>query len=130
MYCYRSRNGYFMVRKLRNCSTTTEATMTTFTCSCRAISLGANPKKLSSFTGYWDIRPERQAPKGLNSYFFHLVLFYLFFLLFINTTNLRIVISLQCTFAYISLLRSWNDYIYRIISESAYCQEVFKTFSL
>ena len=36
--------------------------------------------ELSSFTGYWDIRPERQAPKGLNSYFFHLVLFYFFFL--------------------------------------------------
>ena len=45
MYCHRSRDRYFMVTKLRNYSTTTETTMTKFTLSSKAISLGANPKK-------------------------------------------------------------------------------------
>ena len=45
MYWYRSRERYFVVTQLRNYSTTTKATMTTFTFSYRAISLGANPKK-------------------------------------------------------------------------------------
>ena len=84
MYCHRSRNRYFMVTKLRNYSATAEATMTKFKLSSKAISLGANPKKeLSRYTGYWDIRPERQAPKGLNSYFFHFISFrFLFLFLF------------------------------------------------
>ena len=44
-YCYRSRNQYFMVTKLRNYSTTAEATMTKFKLSSKAIYLGGNPKK-------------------------------------------------------------------------------------
>ena len=52
-YCYRSRDQYFMVTKLRNYSTTAEATMTKFKLSSEAIYLGGNPKKeLSSCTGY------------------------------------------------------------------------------
>ena len=82
MYCHRSRNQYFMVKKLRNYSTTAEATMTKFKLSCEAISLGGNPNnELSSYTGYWDIWPERQASKGLNSYFFH------FFFIFVLPEN-------------------------------------------
>ena len=34
--------------------------------------------ELSSCTGYWDIWPEPQAPKGLNSYFFHFISFCFF----------------------------------------------------
>ena len=45
MYCHRSRNQYFMVTKLRNYSTTAEATMTKFKLSSGAIYLGGNPKK-------------------------------------------------------------------------------------
>ena len=45
MYCYRSRERYLMVTQLRNYSTTTEATITTFTFSYIAISLSANPEK-------------------------------------------------------------------------------------
>ena len=45
MYCHRSRDRYLMVTKLRNYSTTTKTTMTKFTLSRKAISLGANPKK-------------------------------------------------------------------------------------
>ena len=52
-YCYRSRNQYFMVTKLRNYSTTAEATMTKFKLSSKAIYLGGNPKnELSICTGY------------------------------------------------------------------------------
>ena len=85
MYWFYSRNGYFIVTQLRNYSTSTKVTKTIFTFSGKAISLGPNPKKneLSSFTGYWDIRPERQAPKGLNSYFFHFTLFLFLFLFFL-----------------------------------------------
>ena len=43
-YCYRSRNPYFMVTKLRNYSTTAEATMTKFKLSSKAIYPGGNPK--------------------------------------------------------------------------------------
>ena len=46
-YCYRSRNQYFMVTKLRNYSTTAEATMTKFKLSSKAIYLGGNPKKMN-----------------------------------------------------------------------------------
>ena len=82
MYWFYSRNGYFMVTQLRNYSTTTETTMTKFTLSCKPIYLGSNPKKneFSSVTGYWDIRPERQAPKGLNSYFFSFHFVFIFVL--------------------------------------------------
>ena len=45
MYCHRSRDRYFMVMKPRNYSTTTEITMTKYTLSRKAISLGANPEK-------------------------------------------------------------------------------------
>ena len=47
MYCYRSRDRYFMVRQLRNYSTTTETTMTKFSLLRKAIPLGTNPKKLA-----------------------------------------------------------------------------------
>ena len=47
MYCHRSRNQYFMVTKLRNYSTTAEATMTKFKLSSKAIYLGGNPKKMN-----------------------------------------------------------------------------------
>ena len=47
MYCHRSRNRYFMVTKLRNYSATAEASMTKFKLSSKAISLGANPKKMN-----------------------------------------------------------------------------------
>ena len=46
--------------------------------------------ELSSYTGYWNIRPERQALMELNSYFFHFVLFHFvsfrftLFLFFLN----------------------------------------------
>ena len=46
-YCYRSRNQYFMVTKLRNYSTTAEATMAKFKLSSKAIYLGGNPKKMN-----------------------------------------------------------------------------------
>ena len=46
-YCYRSRNQYFMVTKLRNYSTTAEATITKFKLSSKAIYLGGNPKKMN-----------------------------------------------------------------------------------
>ena len=46
-YCYRSRNQYFMVTKLRNYSTTAEATMTKIKLSSKAIYLGGNPKKMN-----------------------------------------------------------------------------------
>ena len=45
MYWFYSRNGNFLVTQLRNYSTTTEATMTTFTFSCKAISPGSYLKK-------------------------------------------------------------------------------------
>ena len=45
MYCYRSRDRYFLVTKPRNYSTTTEITMTKYTLSRKAISLGSIPKK-------------------------------------------------------------------------------------
>ena len=44
--------------------------------------------ELSSFTGYWDIRYERQAPKGLNYYFFHFTLFY-YFVFYISTDEVE-----------------------------------------
>ena len=43
-YCYRSRDQYFMVTKLRNYSTTAEATMTKFKLSSEAIYLEGKPK--------------------------------------------------------------------------------------
>ena len=46
-YCYCSRNQYFMVTKLRNYSTTAEATMTKFELSSKAIYLGGNPTKMN-----------------------------------------------------------------------------------
>ena len=45
MYCHRSRDRYFIVTKPRNYSTTTETTMTKYTLSRKATSLGSNPKK-------------------------------------------------------------------------------------
>ena len=60
-YCYRSRNQYFMVKKLRNYSTI--ATITKFKLSSKAIYLGGNPKKWKLYRllrySTWTASPKR-----------------------------------------------------------------------
>ena len=80
-YCYRSRNQYFKVTKLRNYSTTAEATMTKFKLSSKAIYLGGNPEKMNFLAvqllrySTWTASPKRA--KFLLFSFLFLFLFFL-----------------------------------------------------
>ena len=89
MYCHRSRDRYFMVTEttqlLNNYWNYDDEIYTVMWSNLSRCQHKKN--ELSSFTGYWDIRPERQAPKGLNSYFFHFTFFLFFVFCFCSSWN-------------------------------------------
>ena len=71
LVCIRSEMRHFLGCSRLGYSTATEVTMIKFTVLRKATSLRTILiNELSRYTGYWDIWPERQAPKGLNSFFF------------------------------------------------------------